>query len=70
MFEKILDRLFELTLNWATYPNRWNPLNWMLVFVVAIVIVLMILANEFLLGWFFTPARRRKDWNKRQVFFF
>jgi len=70
MFKKILDRLFELTLKWATYPNRWNPLNWVLVFVIAIVIVLLNLANEFLLGWILTPARRRKDWNKFQVFFF
>jgi len=26
--------------------------------------------DEYFFNWFFTPARRRKHWNKMHVFFF
>lgn len=40
------------------------------VIMVAVVIIFAELFNEIFLGWILTPARRKKDWNKRQVFFF
>jgi hypothetical protein len=50
--------------------KRYNMLAWVLISVIAIIVVLVDLTDKIMLGWLLTPARRRKGWNKKQIFLF